>query len=364
MHDDQLDVTPETVAALIQEQFPRWSRLAVRRLPSTGTVNAIFRVGNDLSARLPLRPADPAEALAVLERETRASAELARVSPFPAPEPVALGRPGAGYPMPWSLQTWLPGTVALDADPSGSDAFAEDLAAFIAALRAAGTRGRLFSGEGRGGVLAHHDAWMAKCFEESEGLLGPVRRTFAGPRRLARTLAARPNHPSTSSTRAIRARAEEWGLPCSSGAENSGMHQTPRADPRRSAGQALDVVRLRRMWSRFRELPRTGGDVMSHGDLIPGNVLVAGDRLGGVLDTGGFGPADPALDLVGAWHLLRSGPREVLRGTLGCDDVEWERGRAWAFQQAMGLVWYYAESNPAMSRMGRRTLDRLLEPAE
>ncbi|MFC5815422.1 hypothetical protein [Nonomuraea harbinensis] len=38
----------------------------------------------------------------------------------------------------------------------------------------------------------------------------------------------------------------------------------------------------------------------------------------------------------------------------------WERGRAWAFQQAMGAVWYYAETNRAMSRMGRRTLDRVL----
>ena len=47
---------------------------------------------------------------------------------------------------------------------------------------------------------------------------------------------------------------------------------------------------------------------MSHGDLIPGNVLVAGDRLSGVLDTGGFGPADPALDLVSAWHLLAARP--------------------------------------------------------
>uniref|UniRef100_A0AAU3GP96 Aminoglycoside phosphotransferase family protein n=1 Tax=Streptomyces sp. NBC_01401 TaxID=2903854 RepID=A0AAU3GP96_9ACTN len=296
MHDDQLDVTPGLVAALIREQFPRWSGMAIRPLASTGTVNAIFRIGDDLSARFPLRPADAAESLAVLEQEARASAELARVSPFPAPEPVALGRPGAGYPMPYSVQTWLPGTVAFDADPSGSEAFAGDLAAFIAALRTVETRGRLFSGEGRGGVLAHHDAWMAKCFEESEGL--------------------------------------------------------------------LDVDRLRRMWSRFRGLPRTGADVMSHSDLIPGNVLVEGDRLGGVLDTGGFGPADPALDLVGAWHLLRPGPRKVLRGALGCDDPEWERGKAWAFQQAMGLVWYYAETNPAMSRMGRRTLDRLLEPEE
>ncbi|MGW7274445.1 aminoglycoside phosphotransferase family protein [Streptomyces sp. NPDC054864] len=296
MHDDQVDVTPETVATLVQEQFPQWSGEVIRLLPTTGTVNAIFRIGNDLSARFPMRLADAAEALAVLEQEARASAELAQVSRFPVPEPVALGKPGAGYPMPWSVQTWLPGTVAFDADPSGSDAFAEDLAAFVAGLREAETRGRLFSGEGRGGVLVHHDDWMAKCFEESQRL--------------------------------------------------------------------LDVPRLRQMWSYFRELPRTGADVMSHGDLIPGNVLVAGDRLSGVLDTGGFGPADPALDLVSAWHLLQHGPREVLRRTLGSDDLEWERGKAWAFQQAMGLVWYYVGSNPTMSSMGRRTLDRILESME
>ncbi|NUS15991.1 MAG: aminoglycoside phosphotransferase family protein [Streptomyces sp.] len=296
MHDDQLDVTTATVAALIDEQFPQWSSEPIRPLPSTGTVNAIFRIGNDLSARFPLRPADAADALCVLEQEAQASAELAQVSRFPVPEPVALGKPGADYAMPWSVQTWLPGTVASDADPGGSDAFAEDLAAFIAALRAAETRGRRFSGGGRGGDLTHHDDWMAQCFEESEGL--------------------------------------------------------------------LDVPRLRRLWSHFRGLPRTGADVMSHGDLIPGNVLVAGDRLTGVLDTGGFGPADPALDLVSAWHLLQPGPRDVLRRALACDDLEWERGKAWAFEQAMGVVWYYVESNPTMSRMGHRTLDRILASME
>jgi hypothetical protein len=40
--------------------------------------------------------------------------------------------------------------------------------------------------------------------------------------------------------------------------------------------------------------------------------------------------------------------------------VQWRRGMAWAFQQSIGLVWYYAESNPTMSRWGRRTLDRLV----
>lgn len=296
MHADQVDVTTEIVSTLIREQFPQWSGEAIRLLPSTGTVNAIFRIGNDLSARFPLRLADASDALAVLEQEARASAELAEVSRFPVPQPVALGKPGAGYPMPWSVQTWLPGTVAADVDPSGSDAFAEDLAAFIAALRGTDTRGRLFNGDNRGGVLADHDDWMATCFEESEGL--------------------------------------------------------------------LDVPRLRQVWSRFRALPRTAADVMSHGDLIPGNVLVAGDRLSGVLDTGGFGPADPALDLVSAWHLLQPGPREVLRRRLACDDLEWERGKAWAFEQAVGLVWYYVETNPTMSSLGRRTLDRILESAE
>ncbi|SEC93941.1 Predicted kinase, aminoglycoside phosphotransferase (APT) family [Streptomyces sp. 3213] len=292
MHADQVDVTSEIVAALIQEQFPQWGGRAIQPLSTTGTVHAVFRIGDDLAARFPLRPAAAAEVQAVLEREARASAELAQVSRFPVPEPVALGKPGAGYPMPWSVQTWLPGTIALDADPSESNAFAEDLAAFIASLRDAETRGRVFDGDNRGGVLAHHDDWMAQCFEESAGL--------------------------------------------------------------------LDVRPLRQLWFHFRELPRTSADVMSHGDLIPGNVLVAGDRLGGVLDTGGFGPADPALDLVSAWHLLRQGPRDVLRRALACDDLEWERGKAWAFEQAMGLVWYYAETNPPMSSMGRRTLDRIL----
>ena len=45
---------------------------------------------------------------------------------------------------------------------------------------------------------------------------------------------------------------------------------------------------------------------------------------------------------------------------LASDDLEWERGKAWAFEQAMGATWYYVESNPAMSRMGQRTLHRII----
>lgn len=123
----------------------------------------------------------------------------------------------------------------------------------------------------------------------------------------------------------------------------------------------LDVDRLRLMWKSFRELPSAKCETMSHKDLIPANLLVQGERLVGVLDTGGFGPADPSLDLVAGWHLLDRDNRAIFRQSLHVDDLEWRRGAAWAFQQAMGLVWYYKETNPVMSELGRSTITRLIE---
>ena len=292
MHANQLTVSLGTVRELVARQFPEWQRLPIRSIASQGTVNAILRIGDRLVARFPLQPGDVGATRRWLESEAQAARELVGRTRFLTPEPVALGEPGAGYPLPWSVQTWLPGNVATDEDPGESAAFAHDLAELITAVRAIDPHGRTFSGNGRGGDLPSRDAWMETCFGHSE--------------------------------------------------------------------QLLDVARLRRTWAAMRTLPRVAADVMSHCDLIPGNVLVSGGRLAGILDVGGLGPADPALDLVAAWHLLEAGPRQALRDDLGCDDVEWRRGAAWAFEQAMGAVWYYAESNPAMSRMGRRTLDRIL----
>lgn len=292
MHPGQLVVDVPTVTRLVAAQFPGWAHLPVHQVESPGTVNALFRVGDGLAAGFPLQPAEVEVTRRWLAAEARAAGQLLGRTPFATPGPVAIGEPGYGYPLPWAVQTWLPGSTAEEADPGHSVAFAHDLAAFIAGVRAIDTEGRTFAGTNRGGDLRCHDAWVETCLERSETL--------------------------------------------------------------------LDVPRLRRIWAALRELPRTAPDVMTHGDLTPGNVLVAGGRLTGVLDVGGLGPADPALDLVAAWHLLEPGPRQALREDLRCDDLEWARGQAWAFEQALGLVWYYADSNPAMSRLGRRTLARLL----
>jgi aminoglycoside phosphotransferase (APT) family kinase protein len=293
MHDDQLSVDSEAVRVLIIDQFPQWQHESIVPIHSNGTVNAIFRLGEHLALRMPIRPADPDEALRRLRAEAIQLKELSAVCPIPAPKPIAIGLPGDGYPMPWSIQTWLPGEIATADGLAASHVFAHDLATLIKAFRETDMRGRHFSGTGRGGRLADHDEWMTTCFRESDGL--------------------------------------------------------------------LEVAQLRALWARFRQLPSLRHDVMSHGDLIPANLLVQGERLAGVLDGGDFAAADPALDLVAAWHLLDGAARETLRADLDCDDLEWQRGAAWAFQQAMGLVWYYRSSNPAMSALGRSTLSRIVD---
>jgi homotetrameric cytidine deaminase len=146
MHAGQLDVTTVLVKGLIREQFPEWSARPVRAVASHGTVNALFRIGDDLVARLPLLPGDRAATRKELEDEADAARRLRAISPYPTPEPIAIGEPGVGYPLPWAVYSWLAGTIAYDADVAGSTAFAEDLARFVLALRAAPTEGRVFTG--------------------------------------------------------------------------------------------------------------------------------------------------------------------------------------------------------------------------
>ena len=55
MHAGQLTVSPRTVRELVDEQFPRWRQLPIRKACSSGTVNAIFRIGAQLAARFPRR---------------------------------------------------------------------------------------------------------------------------------------------------------------------------------------------------------------------------------------------------------------------------------------------------------------------
>jgi aminoglycoside phosphotransferase (APT) family kinase protein len=171
MHPGQVDLSADTVAGLVAAQFPAWRGLAVRPVRSTGTVNALFGLGDDLVLRFPLRPSRDPAARAELAAEQDHARWFGGRLPVAVPEPVALGRPGPGYAGPWSVYRWIPGETA-DGDTVGDwERFARDLAAVVVALRQRPTAGRRWDGTNRGGPLADADAEVRAALVESAPLV-------------------------------------------------------------------------------------------------------------------------------------------------------------------------------------------------
>lgn len=158
MHADEIEIDEGLVRGLLAAQFPRWAELPLRRVESAGTDNAIFRLGDNYSVRLPRRggPETP---------ESREMTWLPRIAPqvpLEIPVPVAQGKPGGGYPWYWEIHTWVQGDMVPIEQIDAVQA-ARDLAAFMAALQ----RIDLADGpQGRGIPLAKRDEefryWMTK----------------------------------------------------------------------------------------------------------------------------------------------------------------------------------------------------------
>lgn len=129
MHEDQVDPSPDDVRRLLSAQHPQWAGLPVTPVAEAGTDHALFRLGDDLVARLPVIGWADGQAAAEAERWPWLAAEL----PADVPIPVALGDPDRGYPFRWSVNPWLPGTRP--DHTTDRDLLAADLAAFVVALR-------------------------------------------------------------------------------------------------------------------------------------------------------------------------------------------------------------------------------------
>jgi aminoglycoside phosphotransferase (APT) family kinase protein len=129
----EVDVDAALVRALLVAQLPDLrpdlADLDIVAVAS-GWDNMIFRLGADLSVRLPRRAA----AAQLIEHEQRWLPTLAPRLPLPIPVPVATGGPGLGFPWSWSVGPWLPGASAADAPPADLEAAATALAGFLRAL--------------------------------------------------------------------------------------------------------------------------------------------------------------------------------------------------------------------------------------
>ncbi|WP_133903860.1 aminoglycoside phosphotransferase family protein [Actinophytocola oryzae] len=160
MHADEADIDVALVTRLVAAQFPDWAGLPVEPVASSGTDNAMFRLGDDLAVRLP-RIAGAAGNVAA-EREW--VPRLAPHLPVAVPEPVGVGTPTGDYPYPWTVCRWLPGTNPVAGEPG----LAHDLAAFVTALRRVDPAGAPKAG--RGMPLATRDAPTRAAIAASEGL--------------------------------------------------------------------------------------------------------------------------------------------------------------------------------------------------
>lgn len=126
------EITTDLVATLVADQFPQWADLPVTPVPRQGWDNRTFRLGTELSVRLPSGPGY----VAAVEKEHRCLPVLAAHLPLPVPEPVATGRPTADYPHPWSVRRWLAGDTLLDTPDVDRLRLARDLGGVLTVLRA------------------------------------------------------------------------------------------------------------------------------------------------------------------------------------------------------------------------------------
>jgi aminoglycoside phosphotransferase (APT) family kinase protein len=288
------------VRRLLAAQFPQWAQLPLSPVPLSGMDNATFRLGEELSVRLPRFE----RWVGQVEREHRWLPRLAAQLPLRVPEPVAQGRPGEGYPYPWSVYRWLEGETATPqglADPAEA---ALQLAEFITALHKIDPTG------------------------------GP------GPQW----------------SNAFR------GVPL--GDDRDSLASEARVRPKIAALEGVvDIEAVTAVWEAALAAPAWDGPpVWIHGDLATGNLLAVDGRLSAVIDFGTIAVADPAVDLLPAWQFLSGEARGVFRAALDVDDATWARGRGWALAGSLPVPDDpFFQKDPSRITAALRHLDGVIE---
>ncbi len=95
--NDVIDVS--LVRELVASQFPDWAHLQIERVEPNGWDNRTFRLGSQMSVRLPSHQRYAAQ----VEKEQEWLPRLKPLLPLPVPTPLARGVPGHGYPWHWSV---------------------------------------------------------------------------------------------------------------------------------------------------------------------------------------------------------------------------------------------------------------------
>lgn len=177
MHADEVDVDAELVRRLVAEQFPQWADLPIGEIRSTGTVNAIYRLGDHLYARLP-RVEEWAQDL---DKEWRWLPKLAPRLTLRVPEPVGKGHPAGLYPFSWAIYRWINGLPYAEELVDDEHEAARDLAQFVVELRRIDPVGAPHGGRR---PLRELDEVTCAAIESSQGVINSDAATAVWERAL------------------------------------------------------------------------------------------------------------------------------------------------------------------------------------
>ncbi|MGP3968089.1 aminoglycoside phosphotransferase family protein [Streptomyces sp. 6N223] len=164
------------VRRLVDTQFPQWAGLPLTPVERAGLDHEIYRLGEELSVRLPRH----AGAIRQARKELRWLPRIAPHLPLAIPVPVAVGEPAFGYPWPWAVARWLDGEVATVEALADSAEAAAELAGFLAALQrfpAEGLAADELAADLTGAPLADRDAATRAAIAETGGLFGAAAMT-------------------------------------------------------------------------------------------------------------------------------------------------------------------------------------------
>lgn len=189
--DGRAGIDVALVQRLLASQFPQWSDLPVTPVKVDGWDNRTYRLGDELTVRLPTAAAYAA----AVDKEHRWLPVLAPLLPVPIPESVAKGSPGEGYPYEWSVRRWLTGETADPQRIANLPAFATSVADFLLALQ------RIDATDGprpgahnfhRGGPPAYYDEGTRRALVTLAGRVDTAAATAVWDTALASTSQAAP----------------------------------------------------------------------------------------------------------------------------------------------------------------------------
>lgn len=127
----RIDADEEQVRRLLRSQAPQFAELPLKRVATAGVNNTIYRLGDDLTVRLP----QTAWCADHIRKEQRWLPTLGKHLTLSIPTLVHACLPGSDFPWHWSVYAWLDGDEAVRTPVTDEHATARQLATFIEELQ-------------------------------------------------------------------------------------------------------------------------------------------------------------------------------------------------------------------------------------